>query len=321
MKKDRNNEMLAELVKLTARLDQKPPGSMVTSQDRIWAREVDDGNHVGGRETAAIRIYQYFEGDTAGAELEEGVIPLPVHPGKDCDVHHKISLDVGEEMKRSGVGMWGLFSSQLQDETGLKVSAIRAIVEKKSGYDAYVVHTDPSAECLSENPWIHGEYEIGGFLRLISKLADQLGIDLGDLKSVHPRNGFLYGNHVIGTAKFWRLYNGFVSRANGEFMATLELDGMGSDQWSSSRNRPEIGKLVTAYQKRLVLLFMSGVGKGLKVLKINPVQEKSAEREWLDIAGYLRDRYLSEMSQETRNYWLKVRDLCRNQRICDSQEK
>lgn len=320
MKNTSRHDHLDELIRLTQRLDQQSSSIKVVTRNKAWAGEANDGNQVACQDTGATRLYQYFEDEPGKASAEAGVIPLCVPSGSHPDPHHKLSLDLEMEMRRLSVAQWGLFSWRLHEQTGLKVATIRAVADRKAGYDAYVLHTDSTAECLSESPWIDGEHEIGGYLKLISKLSDQLGIDLGDLKAMRPRSSFLYGNHVIGTAKFWRLYNAFVSKANGELIANLGVDSLSSDQWPAARGGVDIGKLVMAYQKRLISLFVAGEGKGLKVLKISPIGEKSAHREWLDIAGYLRDQHMSERSQHTRGYWLTVRDFCRHQWPSASEE-
>lgn len=315
------DDMMDELVKLTARLERQPSDSMGVHPDRLTAEGVSRGRHGDGVDDTSIRIYQCI-GETADAgALEQGVIALRVRSGGDLDHHHRICLDLEAELQSGGAQKWGLLSTQLPRRTGLRVPAIRSIVQQRRGYDAYVIQSDPAPECLSENPWLDGEHDGGGFLKLISKLSDPLGIDLGDLQAMHPRTSFLYGNDIIGTAKFWQMYNGFVTRTHVELMAALALDHLRPEQWPPSMRRPETAALVAACQKRLVSFFMSGPGKGLKVLKINPVHRESPERDWLDIAAYLRGRHMSEMSRSTKRHWLKVRDFCRSQKIGVSEEK
>ncbi len=315
------DDMMDELVRLTARLERQPSESMKVHPDRLTAAGMSRDRQGDGVDDPSIRIYQCIGEKAEAATLDEGVIGLRARAGNDLDRHHGLCLDLEAELQSGSVQKWGLLSAQLSGRTGLRVPAIRSIVQQRRGYDAYVIQSDSAPECLSENPWLDGEHEIGGFLKLISKLSDPLGIDLGDLQALHPRNSFLYGNDVIGTAKFWQMYNGFVTRTHVELMAALALDHLRPEQWPPSMRRPETAALVAACQKRLVSFFMSGPGKGLKVLKINPVHRESPEQEWLDMAAYLRGRYMSEMSRSTKKHWLKVRDFCRHQQIGVSEEK
>lgn len=315
------DDMMDELVRLTARLERQPSEAMRVHPDRLMEEGKIRGRRGDGMDDTSIRIYQCIGEKADVTALDEGVIALRVRSANDLDQHHRICLDLEAELQSGSVQQWGLLSGQLPGRTGLGMPAIRSIVQQRRGYDAYVIHSDPAPECLSENPWLDGEHETGGFLKLISKLSDPLGIDLGDLQALHPRNSFLYGTDVIGTAKFWRMYNGFVTRTHRELMAVLGLDHLSPDQWPPSMRHPEAAGLVTACQKRLVSFFMSGPGKGLKVLKINPVHRESPEQEWLDIAAYLRGRHMSEMSRSTKKHWLKVRDFCRSQQMGVPEEK
>lgn len=211
--------------------------------------------------------------------------------------------------------VWGALSWRFGEKTGMTGKDLKAQIAANPNHDIYFCNPYPQNEALYHNMWVQGETTHPQFLQISKAVFEAAGLQVTELDTLMPSQGFSAANYFVGTKRFWDLYIPFIRRIMGlaEHKLSPAMRALLHSSKADRMNAHGGATYVSFIVERLFPLFLKTAGRKLKAHKLVLPRREAELNVHVKLLREMKDMACTTRSPWLAACWVNYRNLYLNQ--------